>query len=245
MANIPTVAWDETSPAGSQAVSLGDDRIREMKTQMREVIGVDHKIASSGNDADNGKHNQVHLLEQSDIGTGVNTKPILGAQTVSSKPELVYTNEDDVDIQLTTGTKINTAALDTTLANFAAIMGLIYPVGSIYINAGVATNPGTLLGVGTWVAYGAGKMIVGLDAGGDSDFDSLADTGGAKTHTLTIAELPTTIQNSMTFVAGGAQIADPAGSGYGALSGSGAACSGGAHSIMPPYIVAYMWKRTV
>ncbi len=246
MANIPTVAWDETSPAGSQAVSLGDDRLREMKTQLREVIAVDHKMASSSNDADNGKHNKVSLLEQADLGTGANTKPILGAQTVSSKPELVYTNEDDVDIQITTGTKLNTAALDTTLANFAAFMNLIYPVGSIYINAGVATNPGTLLGVGTWVAYGAGKCIFGLDAGGDTDFDSLADTGGAKTVTLDITQIPahthsisghndTTDDGTPTLTGDSTAWTKQTGSAGGGLS----------HNNMPPYVVAYLWKRTV
>lgn len=107
MANIPTTAWDETSPAGSQAVSLGDDRIREGKTQVREVIGVDHKFGSSGNDADNGKHNKISLLEQADLGTGASGKPLLGAQTdAASNPELCYTGEDDVDLFITKGGKI-------------------------------------------------------------------------------------------------------------------------------------------
>ena len=37
----------------------------------------------------------------------------------------------------------------------------IYPVGSIYMNATVSTNPGTLLGVGTWVEMGEGKVLLG------------------------------------------------------------------------------------
>lgn len=241
MANLPTVAWDENSPAGSQAVSLGDDRIRELKTQVREVVAVDHKFGSSGNDADNGKHNQVHLLEQADIGTGVNTKPILGGQTVAGKPELVYTNEDDVDIQITTGTKINTAALDSTLANFAALMGLIYPVGSIYINAAVSTNPGTLLGVGTWVAYGPGKVIVGLDTG-DTDFDALTDTGGEKTHQLTVNEMPSHTHTYNSANGSGAGV------GIGTAQGTQSTSSAGgdqAHNNLQPYVVAYFWKRTV
>ena len=47
----------------------------------------------------------------------------------------------------------------------------IYPVGSIYINATNSTNPGTLLGFGTWAAFGAGKVPVGIDSS-DSDFDT-------------------------------------------------------------------------
>lgn len=33
-----TVAWDETAPAGTAVVSQGDDRIRELKVQMRERL---------------------------------------------------------------------------------------------------------------------------------------------------------------------------------------------------------------
>jgi hypothetical protein len=56
-----------------------------------------------------------------------------------------------------------------------------FPVGSVFI-AVVATNPGTLLGYGTWVAFAVGRMLVGLDSG-DPDFDVVEETGGAKTHT--------------------------------------------------------------
>lgn len=63
---------------------------------------------------------------------------------------------------------------------------LTHPVGSIFITE-VSTNPGTLYG-GTWAAYGAGRVIVGLD-GTQTEFDTVNETGGAKTHTLTEAEL--------------------------------------------------------
>lgn len=56
-----------------------------------------------------------------------------------------------------------------------------YPVGSIYM-AVVATNPNTLLGFGTWAAFGAGRVLIGLDAG-DPDFDTAEEVGGAKTST--------------------------------------------------------------
>lgn len=71
-----------------------------------------------------------------------------------------------------------------------------YPVGSIFLSV-VATDPATLLGYGTWSAIGAGRMLVGLDSG-DADFDTLQETGGAKTVTLTEAQIPahTHVQNS-------------------------------------------------
>lgn len=54
-----------------------------------------------------------------------------------------------------------------------------FPIGSVFI-AVVSTNPNTLLGYGTWAAFGAGRVMVGLDSG-DTDFDTAEETGGAKT----------------------------------------------------------------
>lgn len=58
-----------------------------------------------------------------------------------------------------------------------------YPVGAIFLSA-VSDDPATLLGYGTWTAIGAGKVLVGLNSG-DPDFDTLGETGGAKTVTPT------------------------------------------------------------
>lgn len=77
-----------------------------------------------------------------------------------------------------------------------------FPIGSVFI-AVVATDPGTLLGYGTWSAFGAGRMLVGFNSG-DTDFDTAEETGGAKTVTLTGAQsgLPqhTHVQNAHTHV---------------------------------------------
>lgn len=53
------------------------------------------------------------------------------------------------------------------------------PVGTILPTTD-PTNPATTLGYGTWSAFGAGRTLVGLDAG-DTDFDTVEETGGAKT----------------------------------------------------------------
>ena len=57
----------------------------------------------------------------------------------------------------------NTTKIATT-AFVQVALGALYPIGSIYINATNSTNPGTLLGFGTWVAFGAGKVPVGYDS---------------------------------------------------------------------------------
>jgi len=130
----------------------------------------------------------------------------------------------------------------------------VYPVGSIYINAGVATNPGTLLGFGTWTAFGTGRVIVGVDSS-DTDFDTVRETGGSKTdsHSLSIAELPAHTHqlgsNDSGTGTGGAsnvEFTRSFGEGNGASVTSSSVGSGSAHThdIVQPYITAYMWRRT-
>jgi hypothetical protein len=92
----------------------------------------------------------------------------------------------------------NTTQLATTafVQNAAqSAIQLIYPVGSVYINASVTTSPATLLGFGTWSAIGAGRVLVGQDTG-DALFDTMGETGGSKdaivvTHTHTTASVST------------------------------------------------------
>lgn len=79
----------------------------------------------------------------------------------------------------------------------AATLLAAHPVGTIYINTS-NTNPGTFIG-GTWVAFGAGRVLVGFDSG-DTDFDADEETGGAKTvaTNVTVATQPTFTVDSHT-----------------------------------------------
>ncbi len=90
----PTTSWDETSPAGSQAISLGDDRIRELKTQLREVIAADHIMASSGNSTTTGYHNKVTFVEQGSSPTMVANTFMLFCKEANSKSELYMDSYD-------------------------------------------------------------------------------------------------------------------------------------------------------
>jgi hypothetical protein len=136
-----------------------------------------------------------------------------------------------------------------------------FPVGSIFISA-VSTNPATLLGYGTWTAFGAGRTLVGIDAG-QTEFDVAEETGGAKTHTLTEAEMPvhTHVQNAHSHVQGVNSTATGGLSGYTADTSTNTrvnsgystsdstavnqnAGSGAAHNNLQPFIVVYFWKRT-
>jgi hypothetical protein len=154
----------------------------------------------------------------------------------------------------TASTGANTTQVATTAFVQTALQA-IYPVGSIYMNAAVSTNPATLLGFGTWAAYAEGKVPVGKASSGT--FDTLNATGGAETdsHTLTLSEIPShnhsdgsydrlLLQNGQTTVEA---VDSSAGEPNLGSSGVIQAAGGGAahtHDILQPYIVVYMWKRT-
>ena len=69
-------------------------------------------------------------------------------------------------------------------ADFATI----YPVGSIYMTVN-PVNPGTLFTGTTWARWGNGRVPVGVDEG-NAQFQNVEQLGGAATHTLTVAQMP-------------------------------------------------------
>jgi microcystin-dependent protein len=77
----------------------------------------------------------------------------------------------------------NTTQIATTAFVTSALVAA-YPVGSIYMST-VSTNPATLLGFGTWVAYGQGRMPISADG-----TYTAGSTGGSATTTLSTTNLP-------------------------------------------------------
>jgi len=145
------------------------------------------------------------------------------------------------------------------------VLTTIYPIGSLYTSFADSRNPAVILGFGTWESL-AGKVVVGVDPN-DTDFNAPNKTGGAKAHTLTEAQLP--VLNGAFSVHSGeaaySNIHSPTGvfgtsstrAGYGrstqvsttssnSISYLAFAIGGNqAHNNLPPYITAYMWRRTV
>ncbi len=72
------------------------------------------------------------------------------------------------------------------LATTVNIVNLVYPVGSIYMSVN-GTNPGSLFG-GTWVAWGTGRVPVGINTG-DGNFNTVEKTGGESAHVLSGNEM--------------------------------------------------------
>jgi len=142
-----------------------------------------------------------------------------------------------------------TSALQTQINN-------IYPVGSIYMNATNSTNPNTLLGFGTWVRFGEGRMVISQQ---DSNprWNSAEETGGLESVTLTTAQIPTHSHTINTHryprveYYGGAEVnitafdaGTPSPEGPSSTYSSNNTGSGQSHENMPPFITVYMWKRT-
>ena len=87
-----------------------------------------------------------------------------------------------------------------------------------------------------------GKVPVHHDAG-QTEFDTVGETGGAKTHTLSTAEIPSHSHGGVPIFDGNQ------GGGGGASGGAGgstnAAGGGGAHNNLQPYIVLKAWVKVL
>lgn len=190
-----------------------------------------------------GSNNPYYILATISIGANVNQ----------------ITNANITDKRVAIG------IADSVVQNsnlLSAVGPLLYPVGSIYVNKTVATNPGTLFGFGTWVAI-EGYVVVGKTATGT--FSVAGSTGGAETHTLTVAQMPshdhaTNWRPFMSSGTGSFTLNDRGGDAI-VISDNAAHGSNGenlgdvrsivnhegggtAHNNLQPYIVAYMWERT-
>lgn len=148
-------------------------------------------------------------------------------------------------------------ALEAVQINMTTLSKLIYPVGSIYMSAN-STNPKNLFG-GTWVAWGTGRVPIGVNAS-DSDFSYVEKTGGSKTINLSHKHLETVgADNGSMYLEGGSN-GGRHGSGIAAsisrMTWKGTVGTGSARlnytdsagntkqSVVQPYITCYMWKRT-
>jgi hypothetical protein len=202
-------------------------------------------------------------------GTEIDNEYNAISGAISSKADLASPTFTGTPAAPTASAGTNTTQLATT-AFVTAALAAVYPVGSIYINATSSTNPATLLGFGTWTAFGAGRVMVGLDAS-DALFDTAEETGGSKdaivvSHTHTATSTVTdpghvhpplspadafsgSPNNGQGLRADATQSTSTATTGS-AVTGISVATtnastgSSGTNANVQPFIVVRMWKRT-
>lgn len=139
----------------------------------------------------------------------------------------------------------------------AAVRDSFYPIGKIYFTT-VNVNPAGTIG-GTWVAWGSGRVPVGVDVA-DGNFNTVEKTGGANTHSHGMASAGAAVYN------GGAVYTKTNAVGIGWTSDRNFVATGGnttaggtsignggtvailgnsdAGSSLQKFITCYMWKRT-
>jgi len=212
---------------------------------------------SSGNSLKIVKGTEIDT-EFNNIATAVATKADLSGPTFTGTPTLPTGTIGVTQSSSDSSTKLATTAF------VQAVLQTLYPVGSIYTNATSSTNPATLIGFGTWTAFGAGKVMVGLDSG-DATFSTVGNTGGSKdatlvshTHSATstvtdpghshIYYLKTDNGNRRSASGNESNGVDTSTStsttGISVSTSVSTTGSSATNANLMPYVVVYMWKRT-
>jgi hypothetical protein len=197
-------------------------------------------------------------------GTEIDNEFNALAGAISSKSDIASPTFTGVPAAPTATPGSSTTQIATT-AFVTGALSAAYPVGSIYINATSSSNPSVLLGFGTWEAFGAGRMMIGLSAS-DPLFDTAEETGGSKdavvvshTHTATSAvtdpghthtesaignfDGSQTLANGFINIGGNRQTSSSV-TGITVATTVASAGVSGSGANLPPYITVRMWKRT-
>ena len=142
---------------------------------------------------------------------------------------------------------VDSSAGETKKTEINSILNLVFPIGRGFIDF-TDTDYSNYLGF-TWERELIGMTPIGLDVN-DNDFNTIGKTGGEKTHTLTINEMPShnhTTNTVFPFTAGGATTCTPnsdSGSYTGVATDVVNATGGNQpHNNLQPYQVVAYWKR--
>ena len=171
-------------------------------------------------------------IENQDIILRVTDAGLIQVVDILYFQEQINDNKEDI------------AELQTDVSNMfetlkPQLIDLFLPVGFIIATEDDSYNPNSVYAGTTWQQI-KGRMIIGRDDA-DSDFKTSGLRGGSKTHTQTIAEMPT---HSGHVVGGITTFLPQGGSGIAGTNNPEDIGGGQAMNIMNPYEVANLWKRT-
>ncbi len=225
-----------------------------------DIAGINIAEGCAPSGINNAIRELMAQLKDQQVGTDGDNFTVGGAFTCTGAAVFSSTVALGGSATATTQSSSDSTTKVATTAFVQAALAAVYPVGSIYINATSSTNPATLLGFGTWVAFGAGRVPVGLDAG-NAAFDTAEETGGSAdaivvshTHTATVTDpghshtIPVSsnqVGNSQSYVQGSASGTSNTSTVTTGISVSNSTTgSSGTNANLQPYIVVRMWKRT-
>ena len=192
--------------------------------------------ATNLNKIENGIFNNDAIITSIMTTLGINDTTWVSTNTYVLGDSVVYNNKLYKNI---TGNYTTTnPASDTTNWQETTLLDIQYPIGKteIFYDDLDHTN---YLGF-TWEKYAAGRCLVGKDTT-DTDFDTLGETGGEKTHTIQWNELASnllTTTNSGSNADGYIMRGGYTATGTYNIGGQGAGTS-----LLQPYIVVNIWKR--
>ena len=186
--------------------------------------------------SNNNNNNNTNTIIANIISSIVNDNNIVYANTLTNN-RVLYIDDS--------GKLASTYVEKEDIVRKQDLLDMIYPVGSIYISVN-STSPATLFG-GTWVAFGSGRTLVGINTN-DDDFNIVEKTGGEKSHILTIDEMPSHSHNFSLKYWGAAagndgHFLDINGNKTQTYTTEQVGNDNG-HNNLQPYITVYMWKRT-
>ncbi len=169
---------DQNLPSAEDFVSEGDDHLRTIK---RCLLNTFPNVEAVMTASDIQLNNLAKALENTASDT---TLTLYGGNVVLGKDKPISTvQEIPEDV-----TKIERGSV----LNYGMLQDLFYPIGCIKEYT-IETNPNQLLGFGTWIPFGAGRVLVG--SGKVTDINAIEQTfaagatGGELTHLMTVDEL--------------------------------------------------------
>lgn len=262
---------DINFPEATDALSQADEHIRYIKEAVTKSFpNVTGAVTATHDDL-----NKVTAISTDgstpSLATGITSDQVKTLLTIAETAITTSTNGSGV-VTASLATGVSAQAIRALIGLSESGLSLLapYPVGAIYTSV-VSTSPDSLFG-GTWVSIGQGKVLVGnddsvldADAGtpaADPDFvaasadGSVMQMGGSKTYSTNV----TVPRDGWGNEQDGSQLAEPTPVGH-LITGDGnsdnqnfnnlAIASGdrtfttATFSSLQPYMVVYMWKRTV
>lgn len=234
--------------AGDTTISLQAGYGSILTTKLTNPLGTDHIYGTLVNSA-----NDIEIVKVTAI-SGDDLTVVRAVDNTTARPWLAG---DIISMRACAA-----ALMEVVYPTYESI----YPIGTIYVNANVATNPAILLGFGTWTAFGSGRVLAGVDAAVGA-FDTLGKTGGSKdavvvshSHTNTVsttgAHVHATAFDNTTGVDsdyyGAGSRHKGAGNGFNTSSAGDhthtvtvdSSGVSGTDANLPPYVTVYMWLRT-